>query len=86
MEKQKARIEVQGFEAFKRSQVTKNFDWHRNGYWMNKPDGSHRREAGKFCGECILPLTEVSRTRDATAHLKCEECGKEIGKRDKVYD
>ena len=69
--------ELKGFELFKRSQVISKFEWSRKGYWINKSYASNdfRREPGLFCPDCVLPLREVAKTREITAHLKCDECG-----------
>ena len=77
MIKQKPINELIGFELFKRSQVISKFEWNRKGYWINKAYASnnYRREPGKFCPDCVLPLREVIKTREITAHLKCDECG-----------
>lgn len=72
--------ELVGFERFKRTQITKELDWNRTGYWTNKIDKDHRRAPGKFCGDCVVELTEIPKSRNTSAHLKCNECGKEIGK------
>ena len=70
--------ELKGFELFNRSKVISNFEWSRKGYWINKAFASNdfRREPGKFCPDCILPLREVTKTREVPAHLKCDDCGK----------
>ncbi len=82
MIKQKPIKELKGFELFERSKILKNFEWSRKGYWIHKAFASndYRREPGKFCGDCILPLSEEIKTREFTAHLKCDGCGKEIDK------
>lgn len=69
--------ELVGFELFKRSQAVHELEWNRKGYWINKAHASNdfRREPGQFCPDCILPLKEVSKTREVTAHLKCDDCG-----------
>lgn len=70
---------VGGFARSARSKVTSNFTWHREGYWINK---GFVRAPGKYCGDCVTELTEVGKSRSASSHLKCEDCGKTIGKRE----
>jgi len=84
MIKQKPKKELVGFELFKRSQVINKLEWNRKGYWINKAFASNdfRREPGLFCPDCILPLSEIIKTREFTAHLKCDSCGTEINKRE----
>jgi len=83
MTKQKPISELKGFALFQRSQVTRELEWSSKGYWIHKALESENfnREHGKFCPDCVLLLSEVKKTREITAYLKCDECDYEIGKR-----
>lgn len=86
MEKQQPIKELVGFELFKRSQVTRELEWNGKGYWTHKAleSNNFQRESGKFCPDCVLPFREVLKTRFITAYLKCDECGLENGKRERI--